>query len=102
LCLKCTDPDAVLDDKSGRNFYPMQCQGTKVGTVDGNGTFTAATPSTVFPKCLSKCSVFFIGDKFVPVNTTVEVRAGQSLEFQCPDYNYIANQVSTFLVSLIK
>jgi hypothetical protein len=32
----------------------MQCQGTKVGTVDTSGAFTAAAPTFVFPKCLSR------------------------------------------------
>jgi hypothetical protein len=54
IFLQCSDPDAVLDDKSGRNFFPMQCQGTKVGTVDTSGAFTAAAPTFVFPKCLSR------------------------------------------------
>jgi hypothetical protein len=41
----------------------------------------------------SRCSVFFVGDKFTAVNTSVEVRAGQSMEFVCPDMYYVTNQV---------
>ena len=41
-----------------------------------------------------RCYVFFVGDKFVAVNSSVEVRAGQSMEFACPENYYVANAVS--------
>ena len=51
---QCADPDAILDDNSGRNFFPMKCLGTNVGVVYANGTFAAYTTAMAFPKCLSR------------------------------------------------
>ena len=46
------DKDAIPDDTSGRNFFPMKCLGTNVGVVYANGTFAADTTAMTFPKCL--------------------------------------------------
>ncbi len=121
---ECTDSGAVLDDLSGRNFYPMVCNGTKVGVMN-NSVFYPVPNNYTFPKCLSKCSSFVIGDLFQPRwgylpnwtwflkcrkvkttdfnfrNSSVEVRAGQSMEFLCPPNYYVASQVTSPSINLI-
>ena len=96
----CTDPNALLDDDSGLNFMEFSCNNTVLGYVDVNGTFNAGLPTT-WPICRSICPELDIGNKqFVPLNTTVELRAGDTHEFVCPDGFFVEGQ-SHYVTSLV-
>ena len=63
IYFKCSDPNAILDDNSGRNFFPLECKGDDVlgfyqnilvpvleeinGTVDTNQTTDVSNQTSV-------------------------------------------------------
>ena len=83
----CADTEAILDDRTGLNFFEVQCRtnnatgssehGAIVSSNGTNATFVQGDPT--YPKCLLQCKDFTVGNaQFIPLDTTLDVRAGET------------------------
>ncbi len=94
---ECNDPNAILDDDSCRNYFPLLCMDTNQwATVefDSNGTelIFPVNETFMFPKCRSQCTQFYIGRKdFKALDDTIEVRAGDIAEFVCDFGHFVSS-----------
>ncbi len=87
IYLECNDPDAILDDNSGRNYFPLYCQGddqvgffkveqANVEGVDGGNASIASDNSTATnatsPNAANNATETLEEAEFIVINDTFD------------------------------